>query len=259
MKAIAVCGLLLAVFISGAQASDPFADYVVSYSQGAGGVNTAYNNSSAALGGLASYATVVFPAWQKTDIVGIGLGGQLTLGFNEPILNDPVNHLYGLDFTIFGNEMFIVKSGTYSALYGHSGLTVWVSQDNISYYQLATSLGADDQFPTQATGDPTLPLDPALTMSDFQGQTSETGGPDLYNGSAGGASYSISWAKDAQGNSVDLSSISYVKIEGTSGYGYVDSIAAVKAVPEPSAIAMFLAGAGVLLSRIIRQRSAASE
>lgn len=257
MKAIAMCGLLLAVFFSAAQASDPYADTVVSYTTGSGGVNTAYNNSSAALGGVTSYATVVYPAWKATDIVGIGLGGELTLGFNEPIVND-ANNPYGLDFTVFGNEMFILSSGTYQTLYGHSGLTVWVSLDNILYYQLATTLGADDQFPTQATGDPTVPLDPSITTTNFVGLTSKTGGPDLYKGSAGGASYDISRAVDSEGKAVTLASISYVKIVGTSGYGYVDAIVAVKAVPEPSTYALLVAGGGMAWWSIQRKRTSAS-
>jgi hypothetical protein len=257
MKAIAMCGLLLAVFFSAAQASDPYADTVVSYTTGSGGINTAYNNSSAALGGVTSYATVVYPAWKATDIVGVGLGGELTLGFNEPILND-ANNPYGLDFTIFGNSFFVLSSGTYSGLYNHTGLTVWVSTDNLTYYLLQTTLGADDQFPTQATGDPTVPLDPSLTTAAFLGLTSKTGGPDLYAGSAGGASYDISWAVDSQGNAVTLASISYVRIEGTSGYGYIDAIAAVAAVPEPSTCAMFLIGAGAAWRFLKHKRSSAS-
>jgi hypothetical protein len=202
-----------------------------------------------ALGAPLSSATITAPPFQNTQIVGVGTGGFLTLEFNTPITSDSVNHLGGMDFTIFGNEFFALGSGsTISGVFNHTGLTVWVSQDNVTFYQLAAPYGADDYYPTEGTGDPSVPINPTFSLSTFMGQTSAQA-LSLYNGSAGGASYSISWAQDGSGNPVNLSEISYVKIEGTSGFGYVDAISRVASVPEPGDVTLLFAGAGTLLWR----------
>ncbi len=251
MKKLIVFGLLLATSAIVHAQNDPYADSVISYTPGTG-LNTSYENSSAALGapttgsdGSTPYS-VIYPAYKNTQIVGIGNGGQLTLEFNAPITNDPANHAYGMDFTIFGNEFFI-NGSPIGGTYDHTGLTVWVSQDNVTYYQLAvpSGYGADDWLPTNNGGDPGLPVDPSLSLSSFNGLTTAQA-LALYDGSAGGASFSLSWAKDADGDSVDLSSASYIKIEGTSGYGYVDAVSRVESVPEPSGVALMVVGMGIL-------------
>jgi hypothetical protein len=239
LKAAIVCGLILAA-VGSSRADDPFADSVVSYVPGTG-ENTSYENSSAALGAPSSAATITAPAFGNTQLAGVGNGGELTVAFDSPILNDPAGHADGMDFTIFGNEFFVLGGGNITGIYNHPGLTVWVSEDNISYYQLATPEGADDMYPTAGSGDPGLPVNPAFTLSSFVGVTA-TQALALYNGSAGGASYSISWAEDSNGDPVDLPEISYVKVEGSSGYGYVDAFARVEDVPEPQSPGLALAG-----------------
>lgn len=228
-------------------ATDPYADQVIGYTPGTG-INTSYENTGAALGAPLSSATLTAPPFATSDIVGVGNGGQLTLAFNTPIPNNPAGHAGGMDFTIFGNEFFTLSSSAISGVFDHTGLTVWVSADNITYYQLAAPYGADDYYPTQGSGDPSLPVNPAFTLSTFLGQTT-TQALSLYNGSAGGASYSISWAEDAGGQPVNLPSISYIQIQGTSGFGYVDAVSRVQDVPEPVAGGLWLAGLGLVLSR----------
>ncbi|MDR3402080.1 MAG: PEP-CTERM sorting domain-containing protein [Chthoniobacter sp.] len=235
-------------------AADDFADSVTSYVQGTGTSGT-FNVPSVALGapisgldGSTPYS-IVYPAYKNTQIVGVGTGGELTVMFNTPITNDPVNHAFGMDFTIFGNEFFSPPSAITGA-FGHAGLSVWVSQDNVTYYQLAVpnGYGADDGLPTQGSGDPLLPVDPQFTISSFIG-LSQTQALSLYNGSAGGASFSLGWAQDGGGNPVNLPSISYVEIQGTSGAGYVDAVARVETVPEPGSALSLCAGMGMLLLR----------
>jgi hypothetical protein len=242
--------LTLGAFLSPAgllHASDPYADQVISYAPGTG-INTSFENSSAALGAPFSTATITAPAFSTSSIVGVGNGGQLTLAFNEPILNDPAGHAGGMDFTIFGNEFFTLSGSTIGGIFNHTGLTVWVSQDNITYYQLAAPYSADDYFPTQGSGDPSLPVNSSLTLSSFTGQTTAQA-LSLYNGSAGGASYSISWAQDAGGQPVNLPSVSYIQIQGTSGFGYVDSVSRVQDIPEPASAWMAVTGVGLLAFR----------
>lgn len=228
-------------------AADPYADQVTSYTPGTG-INTSFENSSSALGAPLSTATIMAPPFASSDIVGVGNGGQLTLQFNTPILNNSAGHAGGFDFTIFGNDFFTLSGSTIGGVFNHTGLTVWVSQDNVTYYQLAAPYGADDYYPTQGNGDPSLPIDPSLSLSSFIGQTSSQA-QSLYNGSAGGASYSVAWAEDAGGNPVSLPSISYIQIQGTSGFGYVDAVSRVQDIPEPVSGGLLLAGLGVVLSR----------
>jgi hypothetical protein len=236
-------GALLAPF-GVVQAQDSFADQVISYTPGTG-INTSFETTSAALGMPVSAATITSPPFLNTDIVGVGNGGQLTIAFNTPITNNSAGHAGGMDFTIFGNEFFTLSSSTISGVFNHPGLTVWVSQDNLTYYELAAPHGADDLFPTEGSGSATLPLDSSLALSNFTGQTTAQA-LALYDGSAGGASYSISWAEDGGGNPVNLPSVSYIKVEGTTGFGYVDSFARVQDVPEPSSAGLLLAGLGLL-------------
>jgi len=243
MKPFAVLGLLIAAGLF-ARADDPYADSVISYAPGTG-INTSYETPAVALGAPASAAVITAPAYATTDIVGVGNGGQLAVMFNSPITNDSAHHAGGMDFTIFGNEFFTTTASTVSGIYNHTGLTVWVSQDNVTYYRLAAPYGADDYYPTQGTGDPLMPVNTALSLSSFTGQTTAQA-LALYNGSAGGASYSLSWAVDAGGDSVTLPSVSYVEIQGTSGFGYVDAISRVETVPEPTGFGLLMAGVSVV-------------
>jgi len=229
-------------------ATDDFADHVISYVQGTG-ANSNFKTPGVALGapisgndGSTPYS-IVYPAYKNTQIVGIGNGGELTVMFNTPITKDPLNHAFGMDFTIFGNEFFASGSSGFSGTLTHPGLSVWVSQDNIDYYKLnvPNGYGADDWLPEQGSGNPLLPVDPSLTLSSFVG-LNQAQALSLYSSSAGGASFSLSWAQDAGGNPVNLPSISYIEVQGTSGFGYVDAISRVQNVPEPAGGGLLLAG-----------------
>jgi hypothetical protein len=233
-------------------AADDFADQVVSYVQGTGS-NANFKTPGVALGapvsgndGSTPYS-IVYPAYKNTQIVGIGNGGELTLMFNTPITNDPVNHAFGMDFTIFGNEFLVNGSSGFSGAFTRPGLSVWVSEDNVDYYKLNVphGYGADDWFPEQGTGNPLLPMDPSLPLSSVNG-LNQAQVLSLYNGSAGGASFSLSWAQDADGNPVSLPSISYIEVQGTSGFGYVDAVSRVQNVPEPAGTGLLLAGTATL-------------
>jgi hypothetical protein len=238
-------------------AQDSYADSVVSYVSGTG-ISPSYTNSSAALGAPDFSATITAPAYGNTNILGVGDGGELTVAFNTPITNDPSGHADGMDFTIFGNQFFTLSGTNISGIYDHPGLTVWVSQDEVNFYQLVAPdglpHGADDLYPTEGGENPFLPVNPSLSLTNFVGQ-SVPEALSLYNGSAGGASYSISWAENSNGAAVDLSSISYIMVEGTSGYGYVDAISRVEDVPEPSENALLLTGAGALIFYRTRRRA----
>ena len=266
-----ITNILAAAFFAAcvsARAQDNWADSVVSYVPGTG-QNTAYETSGAALGAVttgmdgATPYSISYAAYKTSQIVGVGNGGELTVEFDTPITNDPTDHAGGLDFTIFGNEFFVNGTGgVFSGAYDHAGLTVWVSQDNVNYYELAvpssyeSDFGADSAFPTNQAGNAFLPVSPSLSLASFTGLTSAQA-LSLYNGSAGGASYSISWAVNAEGTPVDLSSISYVEVQGSSGFGYVDAISRVEnvqSVPEPSSAAFLMIAATGAIVLLLRSR-----
>jgi hypothetical protein len=248
---LALAGLSVIPIIARAQ----FASTVASYTEGSG-VASGYNVPTAALGAPTTFigyqnADPFNPPYQSGDIVGIGTGGSLTLQFNAPIQNNPGNP-FGLDFIIFGhagfNEDFDTGTATDGSLFtgGTSDVRVSVSTDGSTFYTLNPSLTpvVDGLFPTDASGNPFLPVNPSLTAADFAGLNLaqiET----LYGGSAGGAGFDIAWAVNGSDQSVSLPSIDYVRLDvlGDGTPAYID---AVSIVPEPATVALLFSGAGLL-------------
>lgn len=243
--------LATASLVLNSHASSYFADDVVSYDPGVGFV-ARYVSPEVALGEPSrinpfTEATDPFnPPYGTNQIVSIGAGGSITVHFHTPVLNHP-NNFHGLDFTIFGGAGFIITNefdlstfdwigtpATDGSLFAQSTgeARVYVSPDGINFFVLNPALApAVDHFPpTEAAGSFHVPVVPGLTASDFAGATLE----DiriLYNGSAGGASYDISWAQDASGNSVSLQAIRFIRVEVLSGKAEIDGFAVVSREP----------------------------
>jgi hypothetical protein len=182
------------------------------------------------------------PAYGTNQILSIGAGGSVTVQFQQPVLNHP-NNIFGLDFTIFGNSGFIITNAfdpvtfewigtpaTDGSLFAHNtGSTrVLVSRDGRTFYELDPLLAptVDLLFPTDGVGEFGTPVDPTLRQEDFAGLTLEQIRA-LYNGSAGGASYDISWARDAQGSAVFLPEIRFIRVEVLSGKTEIDGFVTV--------------------------------
>ncbi len=249
---LALAGLFIA---STLQAQ--YADSVVAYTAGSG-VSPSYTDPTRSLGPPTTFigyqnADPFNPPYLNTDLVSVGAGGSLTVQFSAPILNIPA-HPYGLDFIIFGNSGFVITNGDFSGggitdgslFANNTGATrVWVSADNVTYYQLNPALAptVDGLFPSDASGDFHLPVNPALSPGDFAGKDL-VGIRSLYSGSGGGTGYDISWAQDGFGQSVFLPSISFVRVEVLSGKSEVDAFSV---VPEPGTWAMSLTGVGLWL------------
>jgi hypothetical protein len=257
---LALAGWFVTPILTHAQ----FASGVYDYTQG-NGVLPGYNDPTAALGAPSqvtpgTYGGPVDPfdaPYLPSQIVGIGTGGSLTLQFNAPIQNNP-DHPFGLDFIIFGHAGFDITNGDYSgggitdgSLYtgDTSDVRVSLSADGTTFYTLNPALTpqVDGLFPTDGSGNPFLPVNPALTPADFAGQDL-AGIRALYNGSAGGAGFSLAWAIDSNGRNVYLPSVDYVRLQvlndGTPAY-----IDAISVVPEPATWTLALAGAGLVLLR----------
>lgn len=267
MSKVMSVGLALASLFVPALSRAQYADAVVSYVPG-GGYSSGYTDPASALGSPARVTSGQFggpvdpfaPPFLPAQLVSLGAGGSLTVQFNTPILNNPANP-FGVDFMVFGGSGFIITNGDYSgggitdgSLFGNNtGETrVSVSADNVTYFILNPLLAppVDGLYPTDGSGDFHQPVDPALTGPDFAGQDLD-GIRSLYAGSGGGTGFDISWAQDGGGQSVFLTSISYVRVEVLSGKSEIDGFAV---VPEPSAAA--LAAAGTLLWRGNRRRKA---
>ncbi len=185
-----------------------FANTVLSYVAGSNPAN-GYTNPLVALGpperftgeGIAPGAvTPFYPCFGTNEIVSIGAGGQLTLGFDPP-LRDQANNPFGIDFIVFGNSFFTdaaFPSGVVGSLASDGG-TIQVSADGINWMTIP-NVFADGLCPTmgwvdapahsQTNGviasDPHTPVNPVWTAASLSGKTyGEL--VDIYDGSAGGA------------------------------------------------------------------------
>jgi hypothetical protein len=224
-----------------------YADTVGSYHLGTG-YSVPFTNPAVVLGEPSTVNpygenTDVFdPPYGTNQIVSIGEGGSLTVKFKTPILNHPRNP-FGIDFIIYGNSGFIITNdfdfNTYTwvgtpatdgSLFGENdGETrVSVSMDGKIFYALNPAIAptVDNLYPTDGSGDFHTPVNPALTQDDFSGLTADEI-KVLYNGSAGGTGYDISWAIDAKGRKVWLPWINYIRVEVLSGKSEVDGFSAV--------------------------------
>lgn len=233
-----------------------YADSVASYTPGSGFAAN-FTNAGAALGAPASAGSVTpfAPPFSNTQIVSLGAGGSLTLHLSTSIVNDSANP-FGLDFMIFGNSGFVITNGDFSgggitdgSLFGNNtGVTrVEVSGDGSTWFTLNPALApvVDGLFPTDATGNARIPVDPTLTRSTFAG-LGLSGIRLLYHGSAGGTGFDLAWAQDELGNPASLLSADYVRIGVLTGKSEID---AVSVVPEPSLCALAILGAGVISLR----------
>lgn len=247
------CSFLLAVasIVSTSITPASAADRVVSYDPGVG-YSPNFTHPAVVLGGPSNVnpygeATDPFnPPYGTNQILSIGTGGSLVVRLQKPILNHPRN-IDGLDFTIFGNSGFIITNdfdlttyewigipATDSSLFGEStGETrVSVSFNGKHFYTLNPALAPNvDTFPpTDGDGDIRVPVDPKLSAENFAGATLDDI-RGLYDGSAGGSSYDISWAQDSKGRRVWLPMVRFIRIDVINGKAEVDGFSAVARAP----------------------------
>ena len=232
------------------------------------------------------HASMVEPAYGKDQVTAKNLltgfdssgTGQLTVQMTAPITHSATSW-FGQDFILFSNQGFTGKTGyasdgtdmsTYQISDGSTFGTlpqVSVSADGVTFYNVARS--STVLFPenpyhwdglastsTAAAGWGTLndfskPVDPTLTAANFANQTVAFADNTLYNGSAGGTSYSFF-------GQTPLTTIGYVRFSAnpTGSGGIIDGIAAVGSapVPEASTLAAFLIGLCGLAATTYRRR-----
>ncbi|MSU36662.1 MAG: PEP-CTERM sorting domain-containing protein [Pedosphaera sp.] len=237
----------------------PGSGFATEFSSGAG-----YTNPAAALGLPSRETPGPFggpidpfnPPYLSSQLLSLGTGGALTLRLDQPLRDNPA-HPFGVDFCIFGGAGFIITNGDYSgggrtdgALFGggDARTRVSVSQDGVHFYALNPSLAPDVEnlFPTDGLGRFDKPVDPSFKGPDFSGQDL-AGIRSRYRGSAGGTGYDLAWAQDADGKSIRLEEVSFIRLEVTSGHVEVDGLVGVSAVPEPSVWGLLIIGCGSFL------------
>jgi len=246
-------------------AADPWADTVIGYDYDGDGNpaddGTTYNDPSVALGEPArmtgigtawpSVVSIFSGPWQDSQVVSVAAGGYLTVGFDEPVIDDPA-HPYGVDLIVFGNAAFVDSDwpngriGQPASLWAEPGL-IELSCDGVEWF-LVPDVFADSLFPTQgyldsgpydsAAGsmpaDFLKPVDPALSLSAFDGLTYAEA-LALYDGSGGGAPIDIA--------ATGLSEVRYVRISVPDGAEHTVEIDALAAVPEPASLLLLICAA----------------
>jgi len=226
------------LFLASVARANPYAGAVVSYNPGTN-YAPGYTNISALLGPPSAadpYGAVdpFDPAYETNQILSIGAGGWVTVEFDQPVVHYPNT---SRDFIIFGNSFFEVTNyddapglwSTDGAVINDAGQTrVSVSRDGVTFYALDSALAptVDSLYPTDGSGNFQLPVDPALEATNFAGLTLAQI-RQLYNGSAGGASYNVAWARDGGGNPVSLPDIRFVRVDVLANSAQIAGFAAV--------------------------------
>ena len=267
------CAVLASASISSlALAQDPWADFVVSFDQGTENTNASYADPLSALGEpsrmtggnapFASSPSAVTPfnsPFNVDQVVSIGGGGSLVIGFDEPVTDDAANP-YGIDLLIFGNASYLDtdfpngQAGNPAALFSETG-TVEVSADGLNWVE-ATGVIPDGAFPTLGYTDLSDPFSPTPgdMLSDFTKPVDPSFSADGlsfaqivagYNGSGGGAGIDL--------GALGLSEISFVRISNPLGSGVSPEIDAIVdvSVPAPGGVGLALLS-GLALTRRTR-------
>ena len=245
----------------------PFASSVASYDAGTGAPASFTSDPTVALGapervtgevaGFPGSVTMFNTPFGPDEIISIGEGGHLTLGFDQPIVDDPTNP-FGIDFIVFGNTFFTTDDFTVGNITGSNAEpgTIEVSDNGVDFVPLTTQ--ADTLFPTQGYTDAGIfgtdanflpngstptdffqPMDPSLTLNDFLGLDYQSA-LALYGTSAGGTGVDLAGS--------GLASISFVRISVPLGAGINSEIDAIVNVPEPTTMLMLAMG-GLMLRR----------
>lgn len=261
-----LCAVIAGAGLSTNVSADIFATSVLSYDAGSNAA-AGYTTATAALGSAERFTgegvfpsgvTPFNPAFGTDELVSVGSGGHLTLGFDATITNS-ASHAYGIDLIVFSNSGFLDTSwsdadpsndgtglvGPNPFVFGAGGeATIQVSQNGTEWF--TASITTLDLFPTLGFSDftettPGAPgliesnfaqaMDPTLALSDFANLTfAEI--VALYNGSGGGIGIDIA--------STGLESANYVRFLNESGEAF--EIDAVAVVPAPGVL--FMLGLG---------------
>ncbi|MHA7812164.1 MAG: hypothetical protein ACX94C_02050 [Phycisphaerales bacterium] len=261
-----LCAVIAGATLTTSASADLFATSVLSYDVGSNAA-AGYTDASTALGSAERFTgegvfpggvTPFNPAFGTDELVSVGSGGHLTLGFDATITNN-ASHAYGIDLIVFSNAGFLDTSwsdadpsndgsgvvGPNPFVFGAGGeATIQVSQNGTDWF--TASITTLDLFPTLGYSDYTTTtpgdlgsietsfsqaIDPSLTLDDLA-NLSFAELVALYDGSGGGIGIDIA--------STGLESASYVRFLNESGEAF--EIDAVAVVPAPGVL--FMLGLG---------------
>ena len=193
--------------------------------------------------------------------------GQITVQMSAPITHSGTSW-YGQDFTVFSNtgfasSGFVDDTTDMSQYHIGNGTTfgtlpqISVSADGNTFYNVVSSdsvlfpenpyhwAGMSSASPSGwgNLNDFSKPIAPTLTAADFAGQTVAYADNTLYNGSAGGTSYSFF-------GQTPLTTIDFIRFSSvsTGSGGVIDGVAAVgSAAPVPEASSLISTGIMLVL------------
>lgn len=276
MKTIFRCVTLTAfplLLVGVANSADPWADTVVSYTPGEGVPSVFgsdppdfFERSLSSLGeptrqslAFGGYVVSPFsPAGDPNEVVALGRGGSLTVAFDEPVTDDPLNP-FGIDLLVFGNAFLLTNNFAFddtTTVVGvdSEGGLIEVSSDGINFVPVP-GIDADGAFPTNGYADTTdfFPAEPGSVLADFTLPVDPSFDPTGlgpadtvagYAGSGGGAGIDLA--------DVGLSSIRFVRITNPLNSlttPEIDGFADVRAVPEPAAFLLLAFAVAPLAAR----------
>ncbi len=263
-KPLFAAPLILQLALAATTYATPFATSVVDYTQGTNG-SSGFDDPSVALGipTLDTSFGDVTPfnsPFLANQIVSIGAGGELVVGFAGPVEDDPLNP-FGIDLLIYGNAFFFDPSFAPIAndIFADPG-QISVSQDGDTWFDIR-GVFADGLFPSLAfvdgsgpfagvgtiLSDFTRPVDPSI---DWLGKGFDQI-VELYAGAGGGAGVDIA--------ETGLPWIQFVRVSQGMDDPFsteIDAFADVRPVPEPTVLLLLCAGlAGLGLLRRAAPRS----
>tara|TARA_Y100001934_G_scaffold210345_1_gene248914 strand:+ start:24 stop:1772 length:1749 start_codon:yes stop_codon:yes gene_type:complete len=244
--------LLLLLSAISSLRGDSYATEVIHYDPGEGfatawDTGLGYTNSVAVLGPPSRQTPGDFggpvdpfsPPYLAEQLLSVGAGGSLTLAFETPLFDHPLNP-HGLDFILFGNTGFVIINGDYSgggitdgSMFGggHVHAELRVSADDEVYHRINPNrlwrLG--NGLPTDGIGDFTRPLDPDLQNEDFA-DLGYSGIRDKYQGSGGGLGIDLQWAEQIP----LLPWVRYIRLDVISGRLDLDAVSIASPSASPS-------------------------
>lgn len=254
-------GVAFSCSLAGLAAAGPWADFVESYTPGAG-VSAGYDDPSRALGeptrmtgesfGFPGVTTPFAGAFEPDEVVTVGRGGSLVLGFHDVVRDDAANP-FGIDLLVFGNQFLIADGdGRATSLFDEGG-TIELSGDGVNW-TLLTGLSAEGGLPTLGYADVTDPFQatPGSVPTDFTKPVDPTFSPigktfaeivAAYDGSGGGLGIDIgAWG---------LSEVRYIRFSAAADAVLTPEIDAVaRVVPAPGGTVLL----GVALLSASRRR-----
>ena len=259
---MSVCVVWCAGAASAIAGPTPWADTVVFYDQGVGaspsyvdpisalGEPSRFTGDNAPFSGFDGAVTPFNGPFNTDQVVTLGEGGVLTLGFNEPVTNDTANP-FGIDLLVFGNASYLDndfpngQASTPASLFGEGGV-IEISADGLAW-TVVTGVDADGSFPTLGYEDVTDPFSsgPGVIETDFTRPVDPNFVADGltlseiitgYDGSGGGAGIDI--------GAFGLSEVSFVRITNPIGSGFTPEIDAVVDVSVPAPGGALLLGIG---------------